>query len=307
MKTRLLIPVLFLAAAVHAAPPKKEEGIDPNKPVSFYKNIRPIFQAQCNGCHQPAKKKGDYIMTEFVALLKGGEEGHAVVPGNPAESNLLKLIKPDEKGKVEMPQKAEPLHETQIALIERWIDDLALSEPPLLVGHSLGAAIALRFAINYRQELAGIVLVGGGMKMPVNPFFLEFLKTNPPIVPSEVIDLICKYSLAKENRPKFFAPLQKSISQSKVDVLYGDLLACNNLDLIQELGKIRVPALVICGAEDKMTPPDCSRQLAASISGAKLEIIEGAGHMVMLERPVEFNMSLDKFAESISGAVSRKG
>ena len=130
MKTRLLIPVLFLAAAVQAAPPKKDEGIDPNKPVSFYKHIRPIFQAQCNGCHQPAKKKGDYIMTEFVALLKGGEEGHAVVAGKPAESNLLKLIKPDEKGKVEMPQKAEPLHETQIALIERWITEGAKDDTP---------------------------------------------------------------------------------------------------------------------------------------------------------------------------------
>jgi WD40 repeat protein/mono/diheme cytochrome c family protein len=130
MKTRLIIPALFLAAAVHAAPPKKEEGIDPNKPVSFYKHIRPIFQAQCNGCHQPAKKKGDYIMTEFVALLKGGEEGHAVVAGKPAESNLLKLIKPDEKGKVEMPQKAEPLHETQIALIERWIAEGAKDDTP---------------------------------------------------------------------------------------------------------------------------------------------------------------------------------
>ena len=81
-------------------------------------------------------------------------------------------------------------------------------------------------------------------------------------------------------------------------------MACNNLDLTQELGKIRVPTLVICGAEDKMTPPDCSRQLAASISGAKLEIIEGAGHMVMMERPAEINISLEKFAESISEAVS---
>jgi len=46
-----------------------------------------------------------------------------------------------------------------------------------------GAAVTLQFAINYQQEIAGIVLVGGGMKMPVNPFFLEFLKTNPPVVP----------------------------------------------------------------------------------------------------------------------------
>jgi pimeloyl-ACP methyl ester carboxylesterase len=190
--------------------------------------------------------------------------------------------------------------------VKKLLDMLNLKDA-VIVGHSLGAAVALRFATNYPQEIAGIVLVGGGMKMPVNSFFLDFLKTNPPVVPAEVIDLICKYSLAKENRPKFYAPLQKSISQAKVDVLYGDLSACNNLDLTQELGKINVPALVICGAEDKMTPLDFSRQLAMGIKGATLEIIEGAGHMVMLERPAEFNMILTKFTESISEAVSSKG
>ena len=56
-----------------------------------------------------------------------------------------------------------------------------------------------------------------------------------------------------------------------------------------------------------MTPLDFSRKLATSISGATLEIIDGAGHMVMLERPAEFNMSLDKFAASISVAISREG
>jgi pimeloyl-ACP methyl ester carboxylesterase len=176
----------------------------------------------------------------------------------------------------------------------------------VLVGHSLGAAIALQFAISHPEEIAGIVCIGGGMKMPVNPFFLEFLQTNPPEMPAEIINLICKYSLAKENRSKFSAPLQKSLSQSSVEVLYGDLLACNDLDLTREAGKISVPALIICGAEDKMTPPDLSRQLAASVNGAKLEIFEGAGHMVMLERPAEFNESLDKFATSISARFPEK-
>jgi pimeloyl-ACP methyl ester carboxylesterase len=76
------------------------------------------------------------------------------------------------------------------------------------------------------------------------------------------------------------------------------------LDLTLETGKISVPALIVCGVEDKMTLPDLSRALAAGISKAKLEIIEGAGHMVMLEKPSEFNDSLDKFAASISTAVS---
>jgi pimeloyl-ACP methyl ester carboxylesterase len=183
-----------------------------------------------------------------------------------------------------------------------WIKKLLAEldwKSAVLVGHSLGSAIALQFAISYPEEIAGIVCIGGGMKMPVNPFFLEFLQTNPPEMPAEIIELICKYSLARENRSKFSAQLRKSISLSKVDVLYGDLSACNELNLTQETGKISVPALIICGAEDKMTPPDLSRALAAGISKSTLEIVEGAGHMVMLERPAEFNESLDKFAASI--------
>jgi len=200
--------------------------------------------------------------------------------------------------------------ESDVARYCLWVKnllDILNLKDAVIVGHSLGAAIALRFAINYPQELAGIILVGGGMKMPVNPLILEFLKTNPAEMPAEIIDLICKFSLAKENRSKFSAPLQKSISRAKVDVLYSDLSACNQLDLAQELGNIKVPSLVICGAEDKMTPPDFSRQLAAGISGASLEIVEGAGHMVMLERPSEFNMILAKFTESIIAAVFPRG
>jgi len=173
----------------------------------------------------------------------------------------------------------------------------------VLVGHSLGSAIALQFAINYSEDIAGIVCIGGGMKMPVNSFFLDFLQTNPPEIPAEIIELICKYSLAKENRTQFSDPLGKSIALSKVDTLYGDLLACNALDLTQDARKIKVPALIVCGSEDKMTPPDLSRKLAAAIGHAQLEIVEGAGHMVMLEKPLEFNHFLDNFGESISPAV----
>ena len=55
-----------------------EERDDQAKPVSFHKEIRPLFQANCNGCHQPAKAKGDYVMTDFASLVRGGERqtGH---------------------------------------------------------------------------------------------------------------------------------------------------------------------------------------------------------------------------------------
>lgn len=124
------LPLLVLLAAVASAAPKKEETIDPSKPVSFYKHIRPILQANCTGCHQPAKAKGDYIMTDFAKLLAGGEEGSAIVPGKPEESNLLKVSMPNAEGKVEMPPKGDPLHESQVALIKKWIAEGAKDDTP---------------------------------------------------------------------------------------------------------------------------------------------------------------------------------
>lgn len=132
MPKSLLIASLSLSAlAVYAGQaPKKEEAFDPNKPVSYYKQIRPILQGSCQGCHQPAKAKGKYLMTEFAKMLKGAENGPAIVPGKPEESYMIKVITPDAKGKSEMPEKGDPLHETQIDLIKKWIKEGAKDDTP---------------------------------------------------------------------------------------------------------------------------------------------------------------------------------
>ena len=125
----------FFLSAAHsfaAAPPQEDEG-DPNAPVSYFKKVRPIFQAHCQGCHQPAKAKGGYVMTEFARLLKGGDDaeksGAAIVPRQPGESHLVKQITPV-NGEAEMPPKKAPLHETEIALISRWITEGATDDTP---------------------------------------------------------------------------------------------------------------------------------------------------------------------------------
>ena len=75
-------------------------------------------------------------------------------------------------------------------------------ERPILIGHSLGAAIALDFAAKYPQDISGVVAVGGGLTMPVNPDMLDGFRKQPEFV----LDMICKFSLAKENRPNFLMP-----------------------------------------------------------------------------------------------------
>ena len=76
--------------------------------MSYYEHIRPIFQAQCHGCHQPARDNGKFVMTDVARLLAGGEsEIPAVVPQKPDESYLVELITPQD-GQVEMPKGKEP-------------------------------------------------------------------------------------------------------------------------------------------------------------------------------------------------------
>ena len=131
---RITLVTAALAVSVLAAPPPKKDADDPNAPVSFFKKIRPIFQAQCEGCHQPAKAKGGYVMTDFTKLLAGGEECAkdgtvAVTPKDPDKSSLVKLITPA-NGEAEMPKKKPPLPDADIALIRRWIGEGAVDDTP---------------------------------------------------------------------------------------------------------------------------------------------------------------------------------
>ena len=101
--------------------------------MSYFRQVRPIFQTHCQGCHQPAKPMGELVMTHFDGLLKGGESGEpAVVPGKPEKSNLLAQITPRD-GKAEMPKDRDPLSETDLQLIRRWIAEGAKDDTPMSV------------------------------------------------------------------------------------------------------------------------------------------------------------------------------
>jgi mono/diheme cytochrome c family protein len=103
---------------------------DDEKPVSYYNQVRPIFQARCHGCHQPAKTGGEFVMTEFPRLLQGGEsEEPAVVPGKPDESYLIVMVTPEDRV-ARMPPEGESLSEAELAVIRRWIQKGARDDTP---------------------------------------------------------------------------------------------------------------------------------------------------------------------------------
>jgi WD40 repeat protein/mono/diheme cytochrome c family protein len=120
-----------LAAALVAFVSIGSLSADEAKPkVSFFKQIRPIFQAHCQGCHQPAKPSGKYVLTSFESLTRKGESDQpAIVPGKPDDSYLVELITAED-GQAEMPKGKKPLHETQVDLIKTWISEGAVNDTP---------------------------------------------------------------------------------------------------------------------------------------------------------------------------------
>jgi len=130
LSARLLLGTFFLAVTFANFLAADEQKKESHATVSYYRQVRPLFQAHCQGCHQPAKPQGEYVMTSFAQLLKGGESGEAaIVPGQITKSNLIALITP-ENGEAEMPQGKQPLNPSQIEIIKNWIAQGAKDDTP---------------------------------------------------------------------------------------------------------------------------------------------------------------------------------
>ncbi|MCL5959716.1 MAG: alpha/beta hydrolase [Chloroflexi bacterium] len=176
------------------------------------------------------------------------------------------------------------------------IERLQLNRPAL-VGHSLGGAVALQAALDRPPALGSLVLVGTGARLRVLPSFLESILTDH----DKALGDMAGYIFSR-NAPEPI--VDKAMSESRkvpARVLYDDLAACDRFDVMQRLGEIRLPTLIVVGRDDFMTPVKYSEYLKANIPGSHLEIIEGAGHMVMLEQVDRFDSVLDTFLSATSG------
>lgn len=94
--------------------------------VSFHKDVRPILEAKCGGCHAGASAKGGLRLDDLASALKGGKhDGPAVVPGKPADSPILARVRSTEEGEA-MPPKGERLTTEQVRALETWIREGAV-------------------------------------------------------------------------------------------------------------------------------------------------------------------------------------
>jgi len=167
------------------------------------------------------------------------------------------------------------------SFMKDFLDALGL-EAVILGGHSMGGAIVQDFSLRYPPNVKALLLIGTGARLRVLP---EALEMNRQMAFGEIPSKFSPWSFAEKASPEIIAEGEREWAKTGARVRYYDFLACDQFDMMGEMGKIRLPALIVCGEEDRLTPVKYAEFLSKKIAGSRLEIIEAAGHMVMLEAP----------------------
>jgi pimeloyl-ACP methyl ester carboxylesterase len=160
----------------------------------------------------------------------------------------------------------------------------------------MGGAVALTMASDSPERVTGLVLVATGARLRVAPAILEQIPNDF----EAALDIITRYAWSPGAPSELVDLGRERLREAGPDVLLGDLTACDRFDVMERLGKIGVPTLVVTGSVDRLAPVKYAHYLAEHISGAQVAIIEGAGHMVMLERPAEVVNVVHEFLENKS-------
>lgn len=163
----------------------------------------------------------------------------------------------------------------------------------VLMGHSMGGAVALDMAVSGMEGLSGLVLVATGARLEVAPLVLRLIREDF----EAFLQTIDRAALGEEAPGEARDKVVESLRRCPPEVVHGDFVACDRFDLRDRLHEVRVPTLVICGEEDRLTPIRLSESLARGIAGARVLAVPGAGHMVMLERPEAVNREVAEFLQ----------
>jgi pimeloyl-ACP methyl ester carboxylesterase len=181
--------------------------------------------------------------------------------------------------------------------VEAYADDViafveALGLKKVVVGGiSMGGAIAQAIGLRQPEWLAGLILVGTGVTMPVGEVILNHILPDF----QATMRLIAKLEWPKGTDEAILEQSYQELVSHDPQVVYADFAACHAFDVRPQLSQITVPTLVLAGTADRLTPLPQLEFLAQNIPQAKLELIEGAGHMMVLARPQEISVVIESW------------
>jgi len=165
-------------------------------------------------------------------------------------------------------------------------------ESAALVGHSMGSLVALSAAARYPDHARSLALIGSTAPMGVHPDMLQYASDND----HGVIDMLTYWGYSKaaqlggnENPGMWMTGgTLRLLERAADDIIHIDLDACQAYDQgLAHAESLNCPTLFILGERDIMTPVRSAQKLIAAVADARVCVLEGSGHSLMMERPNE--------------------
>jgi len=173
------------------------------------------------------------------------------------------------------------------------------------VGWSWGGALALHLALRHPAAVAGLAILDSSAEAQTRYRKAKYrllvgvvrrFGLSPWLARGQIAPLMFSRRTRRE-RPELVEEFVRSATALPRQALVRAALAVaiQAPDILASLGALSVPTLVLCGREDRGYPPALSEHIARAIPGARLEWIEGAGHLTPLERPEQVSRFLVPF------------
>jgi pimeloyl-ACP methyl ester carboxylesterase len=178
-----------------------------------------------------------------------------------------------------------------------FINTLKL-ENVVVLGHSMGGAIAQMVGLAHPANVTGLVLVGTGAKLRVSPAILSAIQEDY----EAAVDMLNQFYWGGSQAPNIEAANRHTLLTCPPEVMLNDFLACDQFDVRSRLAEIIRPTLVISASADQMTPPKFGQFLADQLPQAEFALIEQAGHMMTLEFPKRVAQLVGDFMKKVGEA-----
>ena len=190
---------------------------------------------------------------------------------------------------------ANPGFTTLAAYADDVVAVAEATDARILVGNSLGGAVVMHVLLEREFSPDAAVLAGTGARLGVLEDLLEWLESDF----ERAVDFLHGPDLFfHDPDPRLVEASRDVMGETGRAVTRRDFLTCHRFDVRDRLGEIDAPVLAVTGEYDRLTPPWYHETLAENVANGRLETIDDAAHLAMLERPAAFNETVAAFLES---------
>jgi pimeloyl-ACP methyl ester carboxylesterase len=196
--------------------------------------------------------------------------------------------------------------------MESFVDDLETIinklklEKPILCGLSMGGYISFRALERFENKFSAVILCDTRSEADNNEGKLKraaaIKRINTEGLAPFAKDFITNCfgdDYKKNHKDEFEKRIAKSSGFDPAGVKGSLLAMLSRNDTTEYLSNIKIPALIICGEHDALTPPAVMKTLAEKINGAEYVVIKNSGHMSPIENPEEVNIALRDFLNKL--------